>query len=269
MMNVMPALIRDGEFFGLKVTYRVKGEGSSHIMLYSAEAARPVAIIASNALSRLRTGAAAGFATRKLANEDAESLAVIGAGGQSLNQIVGVAAVRPLKHISIWSPSRDRCERRAAEAAALTGVPVRIASSAEDCVDGAGIVSTITTSRQPVIRYDWLSRGVHVNAVGANALDRRELDADTVLNADVLVVDDLDQARLEAAEIVDLANAGKLSWSNVSDLAALATGQTGRKSREELTLFKSLGVGLQDIAIAELVYLRALEAGLGRNIEFV
>lgn len=269
MMNVMPAVIRGGAFFGLKNSYRVEGKGSSHVILYSAEEARPIAIMASNTLSRIRTGAAAGLATGRLARADADRLAVIGAGGQSFHQIAGVAAVRPLKSVSIWSRTRARSEALAAEAASLTDATVRVAPSAADCLDGAGIVTTITTAREPVIRRDWLARGAHVNAVGANALDRREIDAETILDADILVVDDLDQARLEAAEFVDLVKAGRLDWSAVNDLGALVTGRIGRGSPDQLTLFKSLGVGLQDIALAELVYRRAVDAGLGRYVEFV
>jgi ornithine cyclodeaminase/alanine dehydrogenase-like protein (mu-crystallin family) len=128
-------------------------------------------------------------------------------------------------------------------------------------------VVTITKSAEPVCRSEWLADGVHVNAAGANSADRRELDPATVLRAAVRATDDRKQAREEAAEFRDLVGAGRLSWDDVQELGDLVTGKVpGRTSLSAVTLFKSLGIGLEDVAFAELAYRRALEAGVGQNI---
>jgi ornithine cyclodeaminase/alanine dehydrogenase-like protein (mu-crystallin family) len=128
-------------------------------------------------------------------------------------------------------------------------------------------VVTITKSAEPVCRSDWLADGVHLNAAGANSADRRELDPATVLRAAVRATDDRKQAREEAAEFRDLVGAGRLSWDEVQELGDLVTGKVpGRTSLSAVTLFKSLGIGLEDVAFAELLYRRALEAGAGRDI---
>ena len=137
--------------------------------------------------------------------------------------------------------------------------------SAEACVADAGVVVTITKSAEPVCRADWLAKGAHVNVAGANSGDRREVDADTVLRASVKVTDQVEQAKVEAGEFRELVAAGKLAWSDIRELGELVIGKAkGRTSPSDLTLFKSLGIALEDVAFGELVYQRALAAGVGR-----
>ena len=134
-------------------------------------------------------------------------------------------------------------------------------------MEGADVVVLITRSATPVCRSEWLANGVHVNAAGANAADRRELDAATVLRAKTLVTDHREQAKVEAAEFIDLAAEGRLAWSDVHELADIAGGRhPGRSSANELTLFKSLGIALEDVAFAALIYRRAVEAGIRRTM---
>jgi ornithine cyclodeaminase/alanine dehydrogenase-like protein (mu-crystallin family) len=129
----------------------------------------------------------------------------------------------------------------------------------------ADVVVTITKSAEPVCRSAWLADGVHVNAAGANAGDRRELDGETVLRAAVKITDQLDQAKMESGEFRDLVASNKLDWSDVRELGELVTGKIrGRTSPSELTLFKSLGIALEDVAFGELVYQRARAAGVGK-----
>ncbi|TMJ75756.1 MAG: hypothetical protein E6G80_01975 [Alphaproteobacteria bacterium] len=135
------------------------------------------------------------------------------------------------------------------------------------CVAEADVVVTITKSAEPVCRAEWLAEGAHVNVAGANSDARREVDAETVLRAAVKVTDHVAQAKEEAAEFRALVAAGKLEWSAIRELGELVTGKAkGRTSPSELTLFKSLGIALEDVAFAELVYERALATGVGRPI---
>ena len=131
----------------------------------------------------------------------------------------------------------------------------------------ADVVVTITKSAEPVCRAEWLAPGAHVNAAGANSADRREVDAETVLRAAVKVTDHVEQAKVEAGEFRELVAAGKLSWSEIRELGDFFTGKaTGRGSPSELTLFKSLGIALEDVAFGDVIYQRALAQGLGRKI---
>ncbi len=166
-----------------------------------------------------------------LANPDATTLGVIGTGKQSRTQVMAVCAVRPIKRILVFArtaASREAMPRRwrRRSASRYGRLP-----SAEACVGEADVVVTITKSAEPVFRADWLAKGAHVNAAGANSADRREVDADTVLRAAVKATDQIAQAKVEAAEFRDLVAAGKLAWSDVRELGDIVTGKVkGRSS---------------------------------------
>ncbi len=141
------------------------------------------------------------------------------------------------------------------------------AASAEAAIGDADVVITITKSAEPVLRANWLKSGVHVNAAGANAAERREIDAETVLRATVRATDHLAQARLEAGEYRDLVAAGRLKWQDVVELGDILTEKApGRRGPADITLFKSLGIALEDIAFADLIVRRAHERGVGRRM---
>jgi len=238
-----------------------------HTLLYSSRDGRLKAIIEADLFGQMRTGAASGLATRLMSNPNAHTLAVIGSGKQARAQAAAVCAVRPINRIFVFSPTAERRKKFAGELEKELLVETSDAPSAERCVAGAGIVVTITNAAQPVCLARWLREGVHVNAAGANAADRREIDDDLVLRAAVKATDHVEQAKLEAAEYRELVEAGKLSWTDVRELGEFATGKArGRNSPSELTLFKSLGIALEDVAFAALVYERALAQGVGRPI---
>jgi ornithine cyclodeaminase/alanine dehydrogenase-like protein (mu-crystallin family) len=241
---------------------------ATHFSLYSIAEARLVAVIESDLLGQLRTGAASGIATRALARPGAKILGCIGTGKQARTQIAAVCAVRPIDQVRVFSRAAEKREAFARQMRNELGIGVVAAASAEACVRGADVVVIITKSVVPVCRADWIAPGAHVNAAGANAADRREVDADTVLRADVLVTDHRAQAQIEAAEFIDLAKAGRLDWANVHELGDVVAGKApGRTSPDQLTLFKSLGIALEDVAFGELIYRRAVEAGAGRELE--
>src|SRR4029077_17293987 len=137
-------------------------------------------------------------------------------------------------------------------------LPVRAAASAQEAVRGADIVVTATNSSTPVLMSEWLAPGTHVNAMGSNAASRRELDPQVVLRAGMLVTDDVEQAKAEAAEFIDLARAGRLDWNDLIPLHRIVGSAGFRRDPDAITLFKSLGVGLEDLAIASLLYDRAI-----------
>lgn len=242
--------------------YAVKSYGSSahHVLLYSAEQGL-LAIIEANTLGQLRTGAASAVASERLAAKDARKVGLIGAGRQARTQALALHAIGLLSELAVFVRTRSDLEVFCTELAAELGVPVRAAASAEAAVADADIVITVTNSATPVVMRDWLKAGAHVNAVGANAANRRELDPEIVLRAATVVTDDIAQAKLEAGEFIDLTKAGKLDWSAVKALHQIVAAPGFTRGPGALTVFKSLGVGLEDVAAASLLYDRAMASG--------
>jgi alanine dehydrogenase len=262
--NLMGAAYGHRKVYGLKAYFAGKSGARYHTLLYSAETAQLLAMIEADLFGAIRTGAASGIATKYMARKDAHSLAVIGAGKQAIHQVAAIVAVRPIKSICVYTRTP---ESRTAFAKALEtqfSIPAHAAADAPGCVAGADIVVTITKSAEPVVRGAWLADGAHVNAAGANAAARREVDADAVLRAGLVVTDARSQAQVEAGEFRDLAATGKLDWNHVHELGDVVAGKVARQSDRQITLFKSLGIALEDVAFAELAYRRAVAAGVGK-----
>jgi ornithine cyclodeaminase/alanine dehydrogenase len=265
--NLMGASYGPRGVYGLKAYFGGKAGARYHALIYGADSGILLAMIEADLFGQLRTGAASGLATKLLANSGARTLAIIGAGKQARAQALAVCAVRPITQVRVFCRSDERRTEFARMLEAELKIETRPALTAAACVGGAEIVVTITKSAEPVCRSEWLADGVHINAAGANSADRREVDPATVLRAAVRATDDREQAREEAAEFRDLVGAGRLSWDDVAELGSLVTGKVpGRTSPSAVTLFKSLGIGLEDVAFADLIHRRALEAGVGRNI---
>ncbi len=262
-LNLMGAAWGAADVFGLKAYYGVPG-GRFHVLLYSAADASLKAMIEADHLGRIRTGAASGLATKLLANPQARTLGVIGAGRQAFTQVAAVCAVRKIETVRVFARTPAHREAFAAEIERKLRVAATPAASAEAAIGDADVVITITKSAEPVLRANWLKSGVHINAAGANAASRREVDAETVLRATVRATDHLAQARIEAGEYRDLVAAGRLQWQDVVELGDILTERVpGRRGPADITLFKSLGIALEDIAFADLIWRRAVERGIG------
>jgi len=268
-LNLMGAACEQHGIFGLKAYFAGKAGARYHVLLYAGDGSGLIAMMEADLLGALRTGAASGLATRLLARRDARTLGVIGTGKQARTQVAAICAVRPIERIRVFSRSRENRRAFAFAVADELGIETEPVESGEECVRDADVVVTITKSAEPVLRGAWLTDGVHVNAAGANSADRREVDADTVLRASVRVTDQVTQAQVEAAEFRDLVAAGRLAWTDIHELGDLVTGKVrGRTSPSDLTLFKSLGIALEDIAFAKLIHARAVAAKVGRPMPF-
>jgi ornithine cyclodeaminase/alanine dehydrogenase-like protein (mu-crystallin family) len=265
--NLMGAAWGPKQLFGLK-SYFGGGNGARyHVLLYSAADGYLKAMIEADNLGQMRTGAASGLATKLLAKPDARTLGVIGSGRQAFTQVAAVCAVRPIADIRVFSPTPEHRDEFARELERELRVPAKPAASGEAAVAEADVVITITKSAEPVLRAGWLKPGVHVNAAGANASTRREIDGETVLRSTVRATDQVKQAKEEAAEYRDLISTGRLRWSDVVELGDIVTGKVaGRRGPADVTLYKSLGIALEDIAFAELILKRATERGLGKSV---
>lgn len=240
------------------------------VLLFSAGDGRLLAIIEADVLGQMRTGAASGVATRYLAREDARTLGLIGTGGQARTQALAVCAVRPIERIWVYGRDEARRESFAEEVALLTGVDTVPVASAEEAVRAADIVVTATTAREPIVRGEWLRPGTHLNVMGSNWGNRREVDTVTVERSAVVAVDALDQAHIEAGDLVLPASEGRFDWTRAVELGSIVAGVApGRTDPHQITLFKSLGIGLEDVATAGLVYTFAQQRGVGQEIEFL
>ena len=262
--NLMGAAWGAAEVFGLKAYYGAPG-GRFHVLLYSSRDGRLKAMIEADHLGRIRTGAASGLATKLLANPRARTLGVIGAGRQAFTQVAAVCAVRKIETVRVFTRTAAHREAFAREIEKKLRVAAKPATSGEAAVGDADVVITITKSAEPVLRANWLKSGVHDNAAGANAASRREVDAETVLRASVCTTDHLKQAQVEAGEYRDLVAAGRMKWQDIVELGDILTEKAaGRRGPADITLFKSLGIALEDIAFADLIWRRALERGVGK-----
>jgi alanine dehydrogenase len=265
--NLMGAAWGPKQLFGLK-TYYGGGNadgGRYHVLLYSAVDGKLLAMIESDNLGQMRTGAASGLATKLLAKPEARTLGVIGAGRQAFTQVAAVCAARPIDTVSVFTRTTEHREAFAREIERELGVAAKATTSGEAAVGDADVVITITKSAEPVLRANWLKSGVHVNAAGANSAARREVDAETVLRATVRATDQVIQAKEEAGEYRDLVAAGRLQWSDIVELGDIVSGKAiGRRAPADITLFKSLGIALEDVAFADVILRRAVERGVGK-----
>lgn len=254
-LNVMGGGITEQQRYALK-SY---GSSAFHVLLYGPKGM--LAIIEANNLGQIRTGAATGVATEKMAPAGAGKVALIGTGRQARTQALALKAVGKLRELAVSGRDRGRLEAFCAKLKDELGVPVRAAASGEDAVAGADIVVAATNSATPVVMNGWVRPGTHVVGMGANAANRREIDADIVLRASLLVTDDVNQAKMEAGEFIDLTKAGKLDWNKVKPLHEIMAAPSAAQPDGGITLFKSLGVGLEDAAVASIIYDRAMASG--------
>lgn len=258
--------------YGLKVICIFPGNPAKGIdahqggvLLFDGETGVPRALLDASAVTEIRTAAVSGVATRLLAREDAKELAILGSGVQARSHLEAMAKVRPFARARVWSRTPEHARAFAAEAAAP--FPVEATATAEDTVRGADVVVTATSAREPVVTHEWLAPGAHVNAVGSSIPTARELDADTVAAA-ALFADTRESMLNEGGDYLFAVEERGIGPEHIrAELGEVLIGEReGRRSADELTVFKSLGVAVEDLAAAELVYARAREAGAGTAV---
>jgi alanine dehydrogenase len=268
-LHVMAAGDLGSGYVGLKAYTAVGGQTRFVVLLFHAESGELLAIIEADRLGRLRTGAATGLATRYLARPDARVVGMIGAGRQAATQLMAVCAVRPIAEARVYSPTPERRAAFAHRMRETLGIPVQAVERPEAAVEGADILITITSAREPVLQGAWLRPGVHLNAAGSNALLRRELDEEAIARADLIVIDSRAQGQIEAGDFLEPLERGRLQWERVYELRDVVAGRVGRAHPEQITMFKSLGIALEDVAVAAVAYERARAQGAGERIRFL
>jgi ornithine cyclodeaminase/alanine dehydrogenase-like protein (mu-crystallin family) len=263
-LQLMGGALSERGYWGFKA-YTVTRHGAQFsVNLYDVRTGALLAIIEANLLGQLRTGAASGVATQHLARNNAGILALFGSGYQAQAQLEAMAAVRPLREVRIYSRNASRRVQFATLMRQQLSLDIRAVESPAEAVRGADIVTTITSSVDPVLDGNDLAPGTHINAAGANAAIRAELDATAIRRAQRIFVDDLEQSRIESGNLLRAYERNALSWSNVHMLADVIAGHmAGRTRDDEITLFESHGIALWDIALAADVYERATSHNRG------
>lgn len=269
-LGMMPAVVPSLGGMGFKTTANSGGRSAKTLVTYYDTATGQLAaLIEANRLGQIRTGAATGVATKHQARADAHVVGVIGTGNQAITQVEAICAVRDIHEIRVFSRNPESRAQFAEEMSRALGVAVRPVETAEAAVRGSDIVVTITNSSQPVLSGAWLEPGQHINAAGANSMTRREIDDEAVRRAAIITVDDLEQARLECADLGQAVERGIINWEHMVELARVVAGWTpGRNGPDDITLFESHGIGLWDIAAASVVYRKAVEQGIGDALPF-
>ena len=265
LLHYMAASDVVGGYFGMKIYTSVQGRVRFVAPLFRSNTGDMVALMEADALGQIRTGAASGIATKHLANPGARAAGILGTGYQARTQLEAVAAVRQLDRVRAFGRSPERRAQFCREMSERIGVNVEPANSCEEAVRGAEIVITATTAQKVVLEGAWLSPGTHINAIGANWAQKRELDDAAVRRADLIAVDSIEQSKMEAGDLIQAFSSDAARWGTVKELGSILAGRaTGRTGASQITLFKSNGIASWDVAVAARVYELALKRGMGQ-----
>ena len=259
-VGVMGASLYSGGYGGMNLW----------VTLYDTATGKVLAILHGHAIGRMKTGATAAMAAKRMAREDAEVVGMLGSADQAQTQLLGLCAVRDIKALKVYSPTRDHLERFAAWAAeTVPGLEVTMADNAEAAVRDVDILVTITNSRTPILEAEWIAPGTHCSVVGAHYPDQREMDSATIKRG-YIIVDDLDQAFNEKGEILIPLEAGEIARDHVKGCIGdvLAGRVPGRQSPDQITMFLSGGTSLEYMGASAMLYKKAKEAGLGQVLEY-
>ena len=271
--GVMPAVTREPPALGTKLV-TVFGSNAAEglpthlatIVLLEPATGALLAVLDGRYITEARTAAVSALSAKLLAREDAGVLAIIGSGVQARSHLEALSRVRTLKDVRVWSPARERREQFANEMRSHVDAPIAATPSVAAATEGADLIALVTSSREPVLRSEWVADGAHICAVGACRPDQREMDT-ALVSRGRLFVDSRTGALAEAGDIVLPIREGAFDASKITgELGELAASRVaGRTSRDQVTIFKSLGMAVEDVAAAHLAYVRATERGLGRG----
>jgi alanine dehydrogenase len=269
MLHLLAASAKTLGYMGYKAYATSRKSASFHVALYDGKTGALLSIMQADYLGQMRTGAASGVATQYMARHEASEVGLFGTGKQARTQLLAVCRVRKINRVQVYSLNEEHRRQFAAEMSELCRTEVIPVPRPELAAEDKDIVITATTSREPVFNGHWIAEGTHINAVGSNFLGKAEIDGVTVRRCESIVVDSKDQARLEAGDFVQALEDGSIHWADIHELGQVIVGRyTGRAHPQDVTLFKSLGIGIEDVVVAATVFQKATAAGLGRMIEW-
>jgi len=277
VMGLMPSYVGgDQAAYGLKTVCvfpgnPAKGKDAHQgaVLLFSAETGELLALVNASAITAIRTAAVSGVATDLLARDDASDLAIIGAGVQARTHLKAIAEVRPLKRCRVASRNIEHARRLAEEMSGSVPFAIEPVETVTKALAGADLVATVTNSKEPVVHREWISPGVHLNVVGSSTPHAREVDTATIADS-ALFVDRRESTLNEAGDYLFAMREGAIGPEHIrAELGEVLTGKKpGRTSSQEVTLFKSLGLAVEDLAAANYLYQKARETNAGNWIEF-
>jgi alanine dehydrogenase len=266
IQHVLQAAAPELGYIGFKYYFSPPGKrGATYVHLISMDSGKLEAIVEAVWLGMTRTGAASGVASKYLANPGASILAQIGAGFQGMGQLEAVVTALKIREARVYARTRDKLEAWCKKMADKLDIPVIPAASGAEAIKGAHVVNIMTKSTTPVIDGDWLQSGQHVNAAGSNALSRREVDDKTIARSKLITVDSRGTARNECGDLIAAVETGRASWDTLTEIGDVIAGRApGRAHQDDITLYESHGMGIQDIyTAAKLVELaRARKVGV-------
>jgi len=270
MLHVMSAAAKSLGVMGAKLYSTSRKYGARFLLpLFDGKTGALLCLMQADYLGQVRTGAASGIATQYMARPDATEVGIFGSGKQARTQVQAVCRVRRIRQVQVYSPNEERRRAFAAEMSDLCQTEVVPVARPEMAAEKKDIVITATTSREPVLTGHWIAEGTHINAIGSNFLSKAEIDSVTVRRCAVIAVDSKDQARQEAGDFQQALEDGSLRWTDVRELGQIIVGRfPGRKHPQDVTLFKSLGIAIEDVTVAARVYARAQAEGVGKVIEW-
>jgi ornithine cyclodeaminase len=267
-LQVLQGAVPSAGVFGYKA-YTTSSEGARFLVYaFDADNGRLLGIVEADRLGMMRTGAVGGVAAKWLARSDAKVVGMFGSGWQAHGQLEALALARPLARVKVFSRTREKLEQFCAQMRERTRLDVVPAASAEETVRGSDIVVTITKSAAPVFSGEWLAPGTHINAAGSNSLVRREIDERAVLMASPVVVDSRATAIKEAGDLLPVLDKGRLHAGALVELGEVIAGtRAGRTAPDQVTLFESQGMAIQDLAVAAHLLKVASDRGIGTTLD--
>jgi ornithine cyclodeaminase/alanine dehydrogenase-like protein (mu-crystallin family) len=269
MLHMLAASAKTLGVLGYKAYTTTRKGAHFHVGLYDGKTGELKALIQADYLGQVRTGAASGVATQYMARPDAAEVGLFGSGKQARTQLLAVCKVRRVNRVQVYSPHEERRRRFCAEMEEQVDCEVQPVPRPELAAQDKDIVITATSSREPVLYGDWLSEGTHLNVIGSNFFTKAEVDVVAVRRCENIVVDSKDQARIEAGDFAQALEDGSIHWSDIHELGQVIVGRyPGRAHPQDVTMFKSLGIALEDIAVAARVYEKAMAQTVGRMVEW-
>jgi len=263
-LHAIGAVFPKEGFAGTKTWAHTAHGATPLLILFDSDSGSLKAIIEAFALGQLRTAAASAVATDRLAAKDAEDFAIVGTGKQALAQVAAVMAVRPGKRIRVFGPNEDRREQFAERVRDEFGIETVASRSIAEAVAGASIVTVVTRASDPIVTSEMIAAGAHINAIGAIVPSRAEVAHDLLERCTQIVVDSVTAAEQLSRELMDFFGADKEAWNRVRSLADTVATDQARDTSDDVTLFKSLGMGISDLALGTELYRKARAEGLGR-----
>jgi ornithine cyclodeaminase/alanine dehydrogenase-like protein (mu-crystallin family) len=274
-LGMMPSYMGDIQAMGLKVVSVFPGnhgtQYDSHmgaVLVFETKHGQLLGIVDASTITAIRTAGVSGVATRALAREDAHNLAILGSGVQAKTHLAAMLLTRDIQHIRVWSRNPEHTKRFVERESARHGVNIQAAQTVQEAVDGAEIICTTTAAKEPILKGEWIAPGTHINAVGSSVSFTRELDTAAIVKSR-LYVDRRESTVNEAGDFLFPKQEGAITDDHIQgEIGEILIGKVkGRQTHDEITVFKSLGLAVEDLSAANHVYKKAVEAGLGIAVE--